>query len=75
VIHFMLNFLKKSTNFYQENQGERTMFENVDPRDLEEGRKYLMSGSVGGGLPVLIESGKGAVVRDIDGKEYIDCTS
>jgi glutamate-1-semialdehyde aminotransferase len=30
---------------------------------------------VGGGLPVLIESGKGAVVRDIDGKEYIDCTS
>lgn len=51
------------------------MFENVDPRDLEEGRKYLMSGSVGGGLPVLIESGKGAVIKDIYGKEYIDCTS
>jgi 4-aminobutyrate aminotransferase-like enzyme len=34
-----------------------------------------MSGSVGGGLPVLIESGRGAVVRDINGKEYIDCTS
>jgi 4-aminobutyrate aminotransferase-like enzyme len=51
------------------------MFENVNPKDLEEGRKFLMSGSVGGGLPVLIESGNGAVIRDIKGKEYIDCTS
>ncbi len=51
------------------------MFENVDQKDLEEGRKYLMSGSVGSGLPVLIESGKGAIVKDIKGKEYIDCTS
>jgi len=51
------------------------MFENVNPKDLEEGRRYLMSGSVGGGLPVLIESGKGAVIKDINGKEYIDCTS
>ncbi len=51
------------------------MFENIDPKDLEEGRKYLMSGSVGGGLPILIDSGKGAVIRDLDGKEYIDCTS
>ena len=51
------------------------MFENVNPKDLEEGRKYLMSGSVGGGLPILIESGKGAVIKDANGKEYIDCTS
>lgn len=51
------------------------MFENVNPKDLEDGRKYLMSGSVGGGLPILVESGKGAVIRDINGKEYIDCTS
>ncbi len=51
------------------------MFENVDPKDLEEGRKYLMSGSVGGGLPIIVESGKGAVLKDSNGKEYIDCTS
>jgi 4-aminobutyrate aminotransferase-like enzyme len=51
------------------------MFENINPGDLEEGRKYLMSGSVGGGLPILIESGKGAVIKDNKGKEYIDCTS
>jgi 4-aminobutyrate aminotransferase-like enzyme len=51
------------------------MFENVNPKDIEEGRKFLMSGSVGGGLPVLIVSGNGAVIRDINGKEYIDCTS
>ena len=51
------------------------MFENVSMKDLEEGRKYLMSGSVGSGLPVMIESGKGAVIKDINGKDYIDCTS
>jgi len=51
------------------------MFDNVKPKDLEEGRKYLMSGSVGGGLPICIESGKGAVIKDVNGKEYIDCTS
>jgi 4-aminobutyrate aminotransferase-like enzyme len=51
------------------------MFENVNRKELEEGRKFLMSGSVGGGLPVLIESGNGAIIRDINGKEYIDCTS
>lgn len=43
--------------------------------DLAQGRKYLMSGSVGGGLPIIIENGKGAVVRDTKGNEYIDCTS
>lgn len=51
------------------------MFENVSQEDLEQGRQYLMSGSVGGGLPVMIDSGRGAVVRDVSGKEYIDCTS
>jgi len=51
------------------------MFEKVSMKDLEEGRKYLMSGSVGGGLPVIIERGKGAILQDINGKEYIDCTS
>ena len=51
------------------------MFENPNPKDLEQGRKHLMSGSVGGGLPVMIESGKGAVIKDVNGKEYIDCTS
>jgi len=51
------------------------MFEKVSIKNLEEGRKYLMSGSVGGGLPVIIEKGKGATLWDINGKEYIDCTS
>ncbi len=51
------------------------MFENVSKKDLEEGRKYLMEGSVGGVITVLIESGKGAVIKDMNGKEYIDCTS
>jgi len=51
------------------------MLENVNPKDLEEGRKYLMSGSVGGGLPIIVDSGKGAIIQDTNGKEYIDCTS
>ena len=51
------------------------MFENISPEALSEGRKYLMSGSVGGGLPIIIESGKGAILKDSNGKEYIDCTS
>lgn len=51
------------------------MFENIEEKILAEGRQYLMSGSVGGGLPIIIESGKGAVVIDTKGKEYIDCTS
>jgi 4-aminobutyrate aminotransferase-like enzyme len=51
------------------------MFENYTEQDLAAGRDYLMSGSVGGGLPICIDSGDGAVVRDIHGKEYIDCTS
>ncbi len=41
------------------------MFAHINPKDLEEGRKYLMSGSVGGGLPILIENGEGAVVKNI----------
>ena len=51
------------------------MFENIDKEILVQGSNYLMSGSVGSGLPIIIESGKGAVIKDIQGKEYIDCTS
>ena len=51
------------------------MFENVSMEDLEKGRQYMMSGSVGGGLPIIVDSGKGAVLKDVNGKEYIDCTS
>ena len=43
--------------------------------ELGEGRKYLMSGSVGGELPLLLVSGEGSKVKDASGKEYIDCTS
>jgi len=43
--------------------------------ELGEGRKYLMSGSVGGELPLLLVSGEGSKVKDAKGVEYIDCTS
>ena len=47
----------------------------MSAEDMEKGRSYLMSGSVGGGLPIIIDHGRGAVITDVNGKEYIDCTS
>ena len=51
------------------------MFENVTEADLEAGRRALLGGGVGGGLPIVIDHGQGALVWDKSGKEYIDCTS
>ena len=51
------------------------MFENVTEADLEAGRRALMGGGVGGGLPIVIDHGQGALVWSKSGKEYIDCTS
>ena len=51
------------------------MFENVTEADLEAGRRALMGGGVGGGLPIVIDHGQGALVWDQSGKEYVDCTS
>jgi len=47
----------------------------VNEVDLEAGRHALMGGGVGGGLPIVIARGQGALVWDTRGKEYIDCTS
>ena len=50
---------------------------------FEEARKYIPGGvnspvrafrSVGG-KPLFIESGRGSRIRDVDGREYIDCVS
>lgn len=51
------------------------MFENVTEADLEAGRKALLGGGVGGGLPLVVARGQGALVWDTTGREYIDCTS
>jgi 4-aminobutyrate aminotransferase-like enzyme len=51
------------------------MSTQIELKELAEGRKYLLSGSVGGELPLLLVNGKGSVVKDINDKEYIDCTS
>jgi 4-aminobutyrate aminotransferase-like enzyme len=42
--------------------------------DITEGKKVLLSGW-GEMTDLVVESGHGAVFKDIDGKEYIDCTS
>jgi len=51
------------------------MFEDVSEADLEDGRHALMGGGVGAELPIMIARGRGALVWDKRGKEYIDCTS
>ncbi len=51
------------------------VFTQKELDELAEGRKYLMSGSVGGELPLLLVSGEGSKVKDAKGVEYIDCTS
>jgi len=47
----------------------------VNEANLEAGRRALVGGGVGGGLPIVIARGQGALVWDTCGKEYIDCTS
>jgi 4-aminobutyrate aminotransferase-like enzyme len=53
----------------------REMYENPSEQDMAAGRKALLSGSVGGELPLMISKARGASFWDAHGKEYIDCTS
>jgi 4-aminobutyrate aminotransferase-like enzyme len=50
-------------------------FGEYSQRDLEAGRNAYAGGSVGEGKPIIIVDQRGASFTDIDGKEYIDCTS
>lgn len=51
------------------------MLDNFTEADLEAGRRALLGGGVGGGMPVVIARGEGARVWDTRGNEYIDCTA
>lgn len=51
------------------------MFSNYTESDLEAGRKAFGGGGVGSEVPILVDYGKGALLFDKSGQEYIDCTS
>jgi 4-aminobutyrate aminotransferase/4-aminobutyrate aminotransferase/(S)-3-amino-2-methylpropionate transaminase len=51
------------------------MYNNVTEEDLAAGRKALLSGSVGAGVPKIYSKGRGAKYWTQDGQEFIDCTS
>ena len=51
------------------------MFTNYSESDLEAGRKAFGGGGVGGEIPFVVDYGKGALLFDKAGQEYIDCTS
>jgi 4-aminobutyrate aminotransferase-like enzyme len=51
------------------------MEQTASERDLEAGRSALLGGGVGRGLPIVVERALGASLWDMQGKEYIDCTS
>lgn len=53
----------------------RQMYENPCETDMAAGRQALLSGSVGGELPLMIAKARGASFWDPQGREYIDCTS
>ncbi len=53
----------------------REMYENPSEEDMAAGRRALLSGSVGGELPLMIAKARGASFWDPQGREYIDCTS
>jgi 4-aminobutyrate aminotransferase-like enzyme len=53
----------------------REMYENPSEEDMAAGRRALLSGSVGGEMPLMISKARGASFWDPTGKEYIDCTS
>ena len=53
----------------------RAMYENPSEADIAAGRQALLSGSVGGEMPIQIAKARGATFWDSNGKEYIDCTS
>ena len=50
------------------------MSDSVSPKDIKAGKKALLSGW-GEMTDLTVVSGKGASFCDIEGKEYIDCTS
>ncbi len=51
------------------------MYEKTKPEEIEVGRRALLSGSVGGALPLMVAKARGASLWDNTGREYIDCTS
>jgi len=51
------------------------MYDSVTEEELSAGRQALLSGSVGGALPLMVMKARGASLWDRSGKEYIDCTS
>jgi 4-aminobutyrate aminotransferase/4-aminobutyrate aminotransferase/(S)-3-amino-2-methylpropionate transaminase len=51
------------------------MYEHPSEEDMAAGRAALLSGSVGGEIPINIVKARGASFWDRQGKEYIDCTS
>jgi len=53
----------------------RAMYENPSEEEMAAGRKALLSGSVGGEMPLQIAKARGASFWDQTGREYIDCTS
>ena len=53
----------------------REMYEQTSAAEIEVGRRALLSGSVGGALPLMVVKARGASLWDSTGREYIDCTS
>lgn len=53
----------------------KEFFGDYTEEDLLAGHKAFAGGGVGTARPTILASQKGATLTDVDGREYIDCTS
>ncbi|MEN6596062.1 MAG: aspartate aminotransferase family protein [Clostridiaceae bacterium] len=47
----------------------------MTPEEMAAGRAALMGGNVGGNFELLVKEAHGSTIVDMNGKEYLDCTS
>ena len=51
------------------------MDHTMTPEEMAAGRAALMGGNVGGSYDLLVKEAHGSTIVDMNGREYLDCTS
>ena len=69
--------MSESTNTQSVSQERKIVTEVPGPKSvaLHERRNKVVSTGIGTALPVYIEEAHGAILRDVDGNQFIDCGS
>lgn len=51
------------------------MIQSLTPEEIAAGRAALMGGNVGGSYDLIVKEAHGSTIVDMQGREYLDCTS